>query len=233
MIFLNKKIITRFDQLEKNLERIDQNIDYFISKNKLTLPSLPKDPIKNFMDGLFPRTKLLIEPKIVGYSIAIKYVDGKFNSVINKKGKDVSNKIKAVKDVPKQVNIRPDFVVRGELFAPEEKRHISKEITSNFIRSTSYKQNPKISFCAFQIINARTNQYESLIYCREMGFTIPEFIETNRTSQVETVRQAWLSKKLFSNYPTDGLVVKINSRKLQIIREKSEGVYPYWQIAIK
>ena len=124
-------------------------------------------------------------------------------------------------------------MVRGELFAPEEKRHISKEITSNFIRSTSYKQNPKISFCAFQIINARTNQYESLIYCREMGFTIPEFIETNRTSQVETVRQAWLSKKLFSNYPTDGLVVKINSRKLQIIREKSEGVYPYWQIAIK
>lgn len=53
MIFLNKKIITRFDQLEKNLERIDQNVDYFISKNKLTLPSLPKDPIKNFMDGLF------------------------------------------------------------------------------------------------------------------------------------------------------------------------------------
>ena len=54
MIFLNKKIITRFDQLEKNLERIDQNVDYFISKNKLTLPSLPKDPIKNFIDGLLP-----------------------------------------------------------------------------------------------------------------------------------------------------------------------------------
>ncbi len=124
-------------------------------------------------------------------------------------------------------------MVRGELFTPEEKKQISKEITSNFLRGTSYKQNPKISFSTFQIINARTNQYESLIYCREMGFTIPDFIETNRTSQVETVRQALLSKKLFTNYPTDALVVKINSRKVKFIREKSKGVYPYWQIAIK
>ena len=27
--------------------------------------------------------------------------------------------------------------------------------------------------------------------------------------------------------------IKINSRKLQLIREKSYGCYPYWQMAIK
>ena len=36
-----------------------------------------------------------------------------------------------------------------------------------------------------------------------------------------------------SYWEIDGKVVKINSRKLQLIREKSQGVYPYWQTAIK
>ena len=41
-----------------------------------------------------------------------------------------------------------------------------------------------------------------------------------------------ISDYLFNNYPTDGIVVKINSRKLQLIREKSYGTYPFWQTAI-
>ena len=40
-------------------------------------------------------------------------------------------------------------------------------------------------------------------------------------------------REAFSKYPTDGIVVKINSRKLQLIREKSNLDYPYWQVAIK
>ena len=46
-------------------------------------------------------------------------------------------------------------------------------------------------------------------------------------------RKNWLDKKLFSNYPKDGIVVKINSRTLQLSREKSYDVYPYWQMVIK
>ena len=46
-------------------------------------------------------------------------------------------------------------------------------------------------------------------------------------------RKQWTDKKLFNNYPTDGIVVKLNSRKLQLIRENSHDCYPYWQIAIK
>ena len=66
-----------------------------------------------------------------------------------------------------------------------------------------------------------------------MGFTIPKTVEANRTSQVELYRQAWKSGKLFAEYPTDGIVVKLNSRKLQLIIEKSYEMNPYWQIGIK
>ena len=82
-------------------------------------------------------------------------------------------------------------------------------------------------------IERQEEEYQSLVYCRELGFTIPKFVEANRTSQVETYRQAWLNGKLFNEYPTDGIVIKINSRKLQLIREKSNESYPFWQMAIK
>jgi len=222
-----------FDQLEANLFRVNPNSDYFNRKNKLALPSLEKGDYKGFLDGLLPDTRLLIQPKIDGCAIAIKYVDGKLEKAISRKGVDVTNKIKQVKDVPKEINIRSSFVVRGELFTEQEAPSYSQRIASGYLRSGDDQPNPKISFCSFQIINTRTNEYQSLIYCRELGFTIPKFVEANRTSQVEVYRQAWLNGKLFNEYPTDGIVLKINSRKLQLLREKSYGCYPHWQMAIK
>ena len=111
---------TQFDQLEKNLLRIDPDCDYFTNKKSLPLPSLKKDSIEEFIKGLLPDTKLLIEPKIDGCAIAIKYIDGKLDSAITRKGVDVTRKIEQVKDVPKEINIRSSFVVRGELFAEQE-----------------------------------------------------------------------------------------------------------------
>ena len=176
---------------------------------------------------------MLIQPKIDGCAIAIKYVDGKLEKAISRKGSDVTEKIKTIKTVPKEINIRSSFVVRGELFTQQEAPSYSQRIASGYLRSGHDQPNPKISFCSFQIINTRTNEYQSLIYCRKLGFTIPKFVEANRTSQVELYRQAWLNRNLFNEYPTDGIVVKINSRKLQLMREKSQRGYPYWQMAIK
>ena len=208
-----------FDQLEANLFRVNPNSDYFNRKNKLALPSLEKGDYRGFLDGLLPDTRLLIQPKIDGCAIAIKYIDGKLEKAISRKGVDVTNKIKQVKDVPKEINIRSSFMVRGELFTEQEAPSYSQRIASGYLRSGHDQPNSKISFCSFQIINTKTNEYESLIYCRELGFTIPKFVEANRTSQVETFRQAWKSGKLFAEYPTDGIIVKINSRKLQLLRE--------------
>ena len=176
---------------------------------------------------------MLIEPKIDGCAIAIKYVDGKLEKAISRKGVDVTNKIKQVKDVPKEIDIRSSIMVRGELFTEQEAPSYSQRIASGYLRSGHNQPNPKISFCSFQIINTKTNEYESLVYCRELGFTIPKFVEANRTSQVETFRQGWKSRKFFSDWPIDGIVGKINSRKLQLIREKSIESYPHWAMAIK
>ena len=222
----------QFDQLEKNLLRINPNCDYFQKKNKLVLPSLEKDSIDEFLKGLLPDTKLLIEPKIDGCAIALQYRGGTIEKAISRKGTDVTSKLIRVPDIPNHLIIRGVLQVRGELYAPNQTPNISQRISSGFLRAK--KGFPEsLSFCAFQIINSTLKQYESKKTLSKLGFTIPQDISCNFASQVQIYRKQWLEGKLFENYPTDGIVVKINSRKLQLIKEKSNLDYPYWQVAIK
>ena len=220
-----------FDKLERNLERIDPKYNYFIAKNKLFLPSLPKNRMGEFLEGLLPRTKLLIEPKIDGCAIALQYKDGKLEKSINRKGRDVTNKIIKVQDIPKQLAISGLFQVRGELYTPNRTSNFSKRIASEFLRAKKGIRKD-LSFCSFQILNTRLNQFEAKKYLKKLGFSTTHDIYCNFTSQVQILRKKWANGQLFAHYPTDGIVVKINSRKLQLIREKSYGVYPYWQMAI-
>ena len=225
---------SQFDKLEADLFKVDPNAKYFSRKTILPLPSLPKDQIKEFLEGLLPDTRLIIEPKIDGVALALQYIDGELVKVISRKGKDCTDKIKAIPDVPNKIKVEGLFQVRGELFNPTEyaRPSYSQRQAGGYLRAASSEAD-HLSFCSFQIINGRLNQHESLVYLKKLGFTIPEYKSCNFTSQVEMYRKQWSDKKLFTNYPTDGIVVKINSRKLQLIREKSIGVYPHWAMAIK
>ena len=61
-------------------------------------------------------TRLLIEPKIDGCAIALQYRNGILEKFITTKGLDVTNKIKAILDVPSRIATNGLFQVRGELF---------------------------------------------------------------------------------------------------------------------
>ena len=222
----------QFDQLEKNLLRIDPYCNYFNNKKKLILPSLEHNCTNEFLKGLLPKTRLLIEPKIDGCAIALQYRNGNLEKAITRKGKDVTSKIKKIQDIAHKLPIRGVFQIRGELYAPNRTPNISKKIATRFLRiEDGVSEN--LSFCSFQILNSRLNQHESKKYIAKLGFSTPKDILCDFTSQVQFFRKQWLEGKLFEDYPTDGIVVKINSRKLQLIREKSNLNYPFWQIAIK
>ena len=75
-----------FDKLEKQLLAINPDSDYFTNKNALPLPSLEKDPIEDFMDGLDQDEQIVIEPKIDGCAVAIEYRNGKIHHAITRKG---------------------------------------------------------------------------------------------------------------------------------------------------
>ena len=208
----------QFDKLEANLYRVDPDANYFTKKIILPLPSLPKDSIDDFLNGLLPDTRLIFEPKIDGCAIAVQYIDGELVKAIARKGGDVTNKIKEIPNVPSNIKIKGLIQIRGELFAPAEyeRPSYSQRQAGRYLLAGGSNCD-HLSFCSFQIINGRLNQHDSLQYLKKLGFLIPEYKSLNFTTQVEMYRKQWADKKLFNNYPTDGIVVKLNSRKLQLI----------------
>ena len=74
-----------FKQLEKLFIPVDPEPSYFNQKNNKILPKLAKENYKEFLKSLLTKTRLIIQPKIDGCAIAIRYIDGNFNKAITKK----------------------------------------------------------------------------------------------------------------------------------------------------
>ena len=221
-----------FLKVERNLIRVNPQKNYFSTKNNLNLPELSKGDYKSFLSGLLKKTRLCIEPKINGSSIAIQYIEGVLFKAISKRGVDLTDKIKELRDIPKTIPIKRDFQVRGELYVPNQTSANSRRITNEYLLGENVIDN-KILFCCYQILNGKINQYETLNFLKKCGFSSPNCYTTNFISQVEFYRKEWLNGLIFFNYPNDGIVIKINSRKLQLIREKSFSSLKDWQYAIQ
>ncbi len=221
-----------FIQLEKLYIPADTKYDYFNQKNNRILPKLAKENYKDFLGSLLTKTRLSIQPKIDGCAIAIRYINGKFNKAITKRGFDVSSKIKQIKNVPDCIPIKRDFQIRGELYTPNQVAGISQRIARKYLNDKK-GIGESLSFCCFQILNGRLNQYETLNYLKKCGFSTPDSYFTNHTSEIQIYKKNWLEKKIFAKYPTNGIVIKINSRKLQLLREKSLSQNNEWQYAIE
>ena len=218
-----------FNQLENNLRRIDPKNDYF--NQKLVLPSLDNGRPDEFLTNLLPDTRLIICPKIDGCAIALQYENGTLKKAISRRGKCVSAAIKTVKNVPHTLPTNATLHVRGELYGPALEPARSQRLASGLLR----KKDPNgkgLAFCAFQILNAELNYYSSLEVLQKLGLEIPA-AEHTTPSGVEMYRQFWKEGKLFKRYPMDGIVLSVNSRKLQKQLENKYSTCPRWQYAIK
>ena len=116
----------KFDQLERNLLRIDPKCDYFTNKKSLPLPSLAKENLEEFLEGLLSNTRIIVEPKIDDCALAISYKEGKLNKAITRKGKDVSEKSKQSKQYPKD-SLLDQVLWFVENYLPQKKNRASRK----------------------------------------------------------------------------------------------------------
>ena len=217
----------KFDILEKKLYEMHPDSDYFTNRDALPLPSLEKDTIEEFIDGLHKDTDIVVEPKIDGCAVAIEYRDGKIHKAITRKGKDITRKMTNVHSVPLSVPTKDTIQIRGELYTKDVAGNVSQRIAAGYLRSKSFIPNVNLTFSAFQIININMDQFTQLQFLRlSLGFDVPSWSLTE-VVHIEKYRRSWLNKNLYCNTPTDGIVVKINDYKLQQTRPD------YWQMAIK
>ena len=218
-----------FDILEKQLLAINPDSDYFTNRDALPLPSLEKDPIKDFIDGLPDDTEYILEPKLDGCAVAIQYVDGKIHHTITRKGKDITDKMIRIRTVPLTVPTKNTIQVRGELYTHDTTGTVSQSTSAGYLRSKSFDPNPGLTFAAFQIINGELNQDDTIAYLEKLGFHTTGFFTTNDMSLKWMLhyKHCLFSPTYPNKYPIDGWVLKINDYKLQQTRPD------YWQMAIK
>ena len=219
-----------FDHLEANLRRVDLHNSYFHQKRVLL--RIDNGDYQEWLEEkILPNTRLIIEPKIDGVAIALDYEAGTLVKAISRKGQNKTDVIKTIRNIPLRLPIKIDIQIRGELYWPNLICSKSQILSERNLRK-KIPTGVGLRFCAFQIFNTDLNHSIQLVELKQLDFEIPESETTKRTSQVDLYVQLWKEGKLFKQYPTDGLVIKVNSRKLQ--KQLGENnVYSNWAYAVK
>ena len=205
----------KYAHLIKNLERITKkkSIINYKSGEKAFL-SLGKGNLNVWLEKLLPNTRLIIEPKIIGIGIAIHYQNGNLKKVITKHSMDLTKQTKVVREIPQFIRIKNAVGILGQLYSPEIEGLDNKE--SRNLRTLTYTSIMKETrFCAFQILNCRLNHFQSIQELGKLNFEIPQTEFTNYIADVQLFKKYWKEELIFKQYPTCGIVLKVNSKKLQ------------------
>ncbi len=223
---------TNFHHLRANLKRpICEKSDFDQNFATRLLPRLNHGNYRSsFLEKLLPNTCLIIEPKIVGFAILLNYEHGLLKNWITQEGFDERPQLGFIQNVPNNVPILSPLQIYGVIYAPSVFLAQSKKLFIEHLDQLS--SGNRLSFLGLQILNTDLNYLSQNKELKKLGFSTPP-IEFTRfgVSEVEIYICLWKSKKLFLELPSDGIVLKANSRKLQKQLGQS-GPFLNWAYAI-
>ena len=226
-----------FDELCNKLHSVNPNHKVFGKPfGGDSLLSLDNCRLEEWYRGIRKNTPLVIEPKIDGVALALVYQSGELQRAYTRSGRDVTRYALEVPDIPLSVPRYGKFTVRGELYAFNEHAPKSQRIAAAQLR----KIQPDchlLSFVAFQILNSQNDHKDNLKELTKLDFRVIPYVEANSYEEIKKCHNDWLDGRFFeSNYftflPTDGIVVKINSRSIQKQLGQSTRC-PLWAVALK
>ncbi|AFV11121.1 DNA ligase LigA [Thermacetogenium phaeum DSM 12270] len=201
----------------------------------------------------------VVEPKIDGLTVVLTYENGNFVLGATRgdglTGEDITENLRTVRLLPLRLLGAPRrLVVRGEAFMPKKAfARLNEERDNrgeppfanprNAAAGSLRQLDPKVTagrtlgFYAYQIIECEgrefTTQWEALSFLKEVGFSVQE--QNKRCRDIEEVIaycNSWIEKRHVLNYEIDGMVVKVNSLRLQKVLGNT-AKSPRWAIAFK
>ena len=202
--------------------------------------------------------KYVVETKIDGLSAALEYKDGKFvrgatrgNGLV---GEDVTENLKTIKTIPKELPEPINIIVRGEVFIGKkefekmnEERELNEEKTfanarnaaAGSLRQLDTKITKKrpldIYIFNVQKIEGKefNSHFEELKYLKKLGFNVnPVLIPCNNIPEaIDAINKIGEEREELT-FGIDGAVIKVDDLKL---REKmgTTSKVPRWAIAYK
>jgi DNA ligase (NAD+) len=205
--------------------------------------------------------EFVIEPKVDGVSASLTYVNGVLivgaTRGDGETGEDITENIKTIQDIPHKFKIEnpPSFFeLRGEVYIDKSDfKRLNEKISysdgqkfanaRNAASGSLRQKNSQITaerklrffVHSFGKIEGRqfAKQSEFLKYCQNCGFKLQSnFRICNSFEEVSKFMDIMLEKRDLLNYEIDGLVIKVNSLKLQN-ELGSTNKSPRWAVAFK
>lgn len=254
--------IVEYEKKHPNLKLKDSStnhVGYIDSSGNKLLPHSSKVlSLKNYYDVKSILSKLnklntksfLLEYKIDGISISIVYMHGIFHKAITRgngiKGRDVTEHIRDLEDVPMRVKEKGMFEVRGELYSnvsvfndvvsKGENFSSPRNMTIATINSKDYtlSKKRKLKFAPWQIIDFKFDLINLKDKLECLGFSntasLTHCVDIN--TELDKIYSDTVTARKNIDFPIDGIVIKVNDK--DSIKVLGEGVkYPNWAFALK
>ena len=220
------------DHLSKNLEKQNPIEPFLCNENKLiNLFAVSKGNYKIWMNQFLSNTRLIVEPKIAGYPLILHYKNGHLMKALDAYLLDKKGSISGVPNLPLTINFKRGIYLMGELYCRFEKPEYSLIYSRHYLNKPDFL-NSDFRFCAYRIINSKLNHYQNLKVLKMLSFETPDIEFTNYVSDIEIFRELWLQSRIFVRYPTNGIIIKVNSRKFQKQLGYLNNI-PLWAFSIK
>ena len=226
-----------FDQLVKELRRVAPNAPELLTPGGGTaLLSLHNEDPDNFIDWLnqLPSPGVVVQPKIDGCALALRYVDGILTAAWTRSGKCALAVAELVDSIPAALHLAPGLTpdgileVHGELYGLN-----GKQSTPAAALRRSQPSGDGLAFVAYRLATPTLpTEIASQAALAALGFDCPDTLLCTKPHEVLALHSRWLVGDLFTSWPTDGIVVKALSH-LDQARLGCSTRAPRWALAIK
>ena len=198
----------------------------------MRLLGLDKDCFASWWARLPEGSTMVVQPKIEGFAIGLRYKYGQLVDAYSRKGSEIIENIRTIKAIPLNIDdsLKVEVELEGILYSPSFN---SKFLQAQLLASSTTKNasNTPLSFLAFQIFRSNSDELSDLTQLQNWGFEIPITLRTDDPSQVKRWHSQWIKKELFSNLPTNGIVAKCNSSSTKSSLGFSQ-FSPNWALAL-
>jgi len=218
---------TAYDQL---LQQLREKAPYApeLNSDAVALLSLDNQPFDYWYSTLPVDTALVVQPKIDGCTLGLRYVEGRLCDAWTRSGRCAMATALLVPSIPRAIKATGTVEVHGELYGMDFS-------SSQKAAARALNRRPSgigLLFSAFRLVGASGSESCSMEHLRRFGFDVPDTLVCTYPRQVKDLHKKWLDGELFCGWPTDGIVVKVFDLAVQQQLGENQTA-PYWALAMK
>jgi DNA ligase (NAD+) len=193
------------------------------------LLSLDNCSLESWYDYIKITPAVVVQPKIDGIAIAVRYKAGLITDAWTRSGKCILDLVKEVSAIPNVINAGGDIEIHGELYGTT----LGKSQTDAAQAARANRSGGrKLTFAAYRLYGATGTESTSLDTISRLGINVVDSLLCTKPKEVLKLYNEWLDGRRFASYPCDGVVAKVHDHSTQAALGTGSRA-PVWALALK